>query len=313
MQSEPYVPTPLEVQRLKNAQVPCWERLGRHEPSALALQRWKEPSPAPSPGLGTNHSSGGGGHSRSTVRCAHSRGFPSQTRPREYPSAHSLWLMSIATHTETPTQTAHTFAPTLSRARILPLQHTCTHTFHPRYARTPGFIQLYTLTSLYTTSGTLLKKTKNKTTRHSPVHCISRSRTHTNTCSPNASTSLPQTPFLIRGTPVLRITSAWVGHARTHALPSRAGGGGLGRSPLGNPGVATAPCSAFCRQPRCWRQGEEGSWNNKGKLGRAQGGAAPAGPRGEPCTAGSSEAAWRLAGRTGGGEEKWGERGGAAA
>lgn len=101
--------------------------------------------------------------------------------------------------------------------------------------------------------------------------------------------------------------------ARTHALPSRAGGGGLGRSPLGNPGVARTPCSAFCRQPRCRRRGEEGSWNNKGKLGRAQGGAAPAGRRGEPCAAGSSEAAWPPAGRTGGGEERWGERGGAAA
>lgn len=78
----------------------------------------------------------------------------------------------------------------------------------------------------------------------------------------------------------------------------------MGLSPLGTPGVEITPCSAFCRQPRCRRRGEEGSWNNKGKLGRAQGGAARAGPRGEPCTAGSSEAAWPPAGGTGGRKEK---------
>lgn len=44
---------------------------------------------------------------------------PLQTRPRKYPSAHYLWLKSVATHTDTPTQTAHTFAPTLSKARTL--------------------------------------------------------------------------------------------------------------------------------------------------------------------------------------------------
>lgn len=139
---------------------------------------------------------------------------------------------------------------------------------------------MYTQTLLYTALGTL--------TRHSPVHSISCSRT--NTSSSYSTTSLHQTPLLIRGTPVLRIIRVWVVHTRTHTPHSWAGGGGLEQSPLGNPGVATTPCSAFFRQPRCWRRGEEGSWNNKGKLGRAQGGAAPARPRGEPCTAGSLEA-----------------------
>lgn len=235
-----------------------------------------------------------------------------QTRPRKYPSAHYLWLKSVATHTDTPTQTAHTFAPTFSKARTL----------HPNtLAHTLSILNMPVHSDSYCTHEhrcTLppVHLKKKKTTRHSPVHFISRSRTHTNTCSSYSSTSFPQTPLLIRGTPVLRITSVWVGHARTHALPSRAGGvggGSLGPSPLGNPGVPSIPCSAFCRQPRCRRRGEEGSWNNKGKLGRAQGGAAPAGRRGEPCAAGSSEAAWPPAGRTGGGEERWGERGGAAA
>lgn len=70
------------------------------------------------------------------------------------------------------------------------------------------------------------------------------------------------------------------------------------------PGVAATPRSAFCRSPRCRRRGEEGSWNNKGKLGRAQGGAAPAELRGEPCVAGALDAVGSRSQLTGGGEEK---------
>lgn len=59
--------------------------------------------------------------------CVHPlAGFPSQTHLQEHPRARPLWLTSTATHTETPTQIAHTFTPTLSTANMLP-RHTLTN------------------------------------------------------------------------------------------------------------------------------------------------------------------------------------------
>lgn len=89
----------------------------RAERSRFANVKITQPSSQPWAGF---HFCSGEGYSRSTVRCAHSRGFPSQTRPQVYPSAHSLWLRSIATHTETPTQMAHRFAPTFQHGTHTP-------------------------------------------------------------------------------------------------------------------------------------------------------------------------------------------------
>lgn len=87
----------------------------RAERSGFAEVEITQPCSQAGTGL---HSCSGEGHSRGTVRCAHLRGagvFPFQTGPQMHPSAHSLWLTAIATHTETPTQTAHRFTPTFQQ------------------------------------------------------------------------------------------------------------------------------------------------------------------------------------------------------
>lgn len=190
------------------------------------------------------------------------------------------------------------------------------HSKHP-HRRT----QLYTYTHI---GAQPYIHSRNKT-RNSTL-CAKSSRSRTQTCS--SSLPLPH-PFLKPTTHdlqhpqsqiIISTRAAQVGHRHTHALaparaafPTQAGEASAPR-PVRIPGVAVAPLSMFCSPPRCWRRGEEGSWNNKGKLGRAQGGAAPAGPRGEPCLAGAWEATGSRAPEAGGGGKgEWGSRGGAAA
>lgn len=95
-------------------------------------------------------------------------GFPSRSHPREDLSAHPPWLSSTATHTETPTQTAHTFAPTLSFTNTLPHARTNTHTrtlsltnipVYMAIASTFTYTQLHTYTHIVVQPNTL-KKTK---------------------------------------------------------------------------------------------------------------------------------------------------------
>ena len=207
----------------------------------------------------------------------------------------------------------HTFAPTLSITNTLPHAHAPTHTYTcaHKYASVHG-------KRAYSTVQTHIHS-KNKTSPcalnpHIQVHI----QTHPSTSSsiplpldpPTHDLRYPQSQIIISA----RAARDGHKHARTRALPSPRQ---LGRLRAGRrlqiPGVVAVPRSAFSNPPLCWRRGEEGSWNNKGKLGRAQGGAAPAGPRGEPCSAGALEAAGSRAPGAGARAPGGGARGGASA
>lgn len=124
--------------------------------------------------------------------------FPSQTHPREYPSARPPWLTSTATNTETPTQTAYTFAPTLSTTNTLPHAHTHTNTYtcltdmcvHGHSRHTQRGMQLHTHTHI------VVQPHIHSKTKHETLPCALNSHVHvhiqTHVLFPSFSTPLPQ-------------------------------------------------------------------------------------------------------------------------
>lgn len=294
----------------------------RGRPSAQSIWAGWDPGPVPSPRLGAAPGAAESDGTHKAQLSAPTRGVPfADSPPRALKCAPTLALVHCHSHGNSYANSTHIRAYTQLYKHASTRAHTQTrtHVHFPSqmysYTR-PYQAHLHRHTTANTHTALCNPQYTNKQETfpwalnphvhvHIQTHTLRPHPFHTQKPPPARDLLHPQSQIIIGA------RTARVGHTHSRAskplLPAQAGEASAPRR-FRIPGVAGTPRSVFCSPPRCRRRGEEGSWNNKGKLGRAQGGAAPAGPRGEPCTAWVLQAA-RVSGAR---SRRWGGSGGAS-